>query len=276
MALANRLVGNQALAAALESTLTGMTIRFVADSFVAITGAVSTCTLNGNTVPQHRSLRVQRDDILDVGAAQIGVRSYLAFAGGLVADVVFDSASTYLPAEFGGFQGRALAKGDVLATLDSAANGSLMKTPPEFQPAMQKAWTLRAGRSVETLSLVNSERLFTQKFGISSRNDRMGIKLEGERFETRAGGEMPSVPVFPGSVQCPQDGSLFILGVDSGTTGGYPRVAKIARLDLHMLGQLRPGNSLRFIERKDEDAARELKEKHAYWQRWLPDVANVI
>ncbi len=87
---------------------------------------------------------------------------------------------------------------------------------------------------------------------------------------------MPSVPVFPGTIQCPQDGNLYIMGVDAGTTGGYPRVAKVTRMDMHVLGQLRPGNSIRFIERDDEDAARELLEKHAYWRPWLPDIADVI
>ena len=104
----------------------------------------------------------------------------------------------------------------------------------------------------------------------------MGIKLEGKTFRTDVGGQMPSVPVFPGTIQCPQDGKLFVLSVDAGTTGGYPRVAKIARMDLHILGQLRPGNRLTLIERSDEDAASELQGKHDYWRAWLPDVTDII
>jgi allophanate hydrolase subunit 2 len=119
-------------------------------------------------------------------------------------------------------------------------------------------------------------RLFDQKFTVASRSDRMGIKLEGKPFEIESDRQMPSVPSFPGTVQCPHDGSLYLMSVDSGTTGGYPRVAKVTRMDLHVLGQLRPGNSLTFIERNDDDAARELQEKHAYWQAWLPDIADVI
>jgi len=66
------------------------------------------------------------------------------------------------------------------------------------------------------------------------------------------------------------------MSVDAGTTGGYPRVAKVTRMDLHLLGQLRPGNSLTLIERRDTDAASELAEKLAYWRAWLPDIADVI
>ena len=87
---------------------------------------------------------------------------------------------------------------------------------------------------------------------------------------------MPSVPLFPGTIQCPPDGSLYLMSVDSGTTGGYPRVAKVARADLHILGQLRPGGSLTLVERSSEDAAKELREKQAYWRNWLPDVDEVI
>jgi allophanate hydrolase subunit 2 len=67
---------------------------------------------------------------------------------------------------------------------------------------------------------------------------------------TESDGRMASAPLFPGHIQCPQDGSLFIMSVDAGTTGGYPRVAKITRMDMHMLGQLRPGGNLTLIERK--------------------------
>jgi allophanate hydrolase subunit 2 len=104
----------------------------------------------------------------------------------------------------------------------------------------------------------------------------MGIGLAGERFEIESDRQMPSTPLFPGTIQCPHDGSLYVMSVDAGTTGGYPRVAKVTRMDLHVLGQLRPGNSLALIERNDDDAARELREKHAYWRAWLPDIADVI
>jgi allophanate hydrolase subunit 2 len=104
----------------------------------------------------------------------------------------------------------------------------------------------------------------------------MGVKLDGETFSTNSDGTMASVPVFPGTIQCPEDGSLFVMSVDAGTTGGYPRVAKITRMDLHLIGQLRPGNRLTLIERSDADAARELGEKLDYWRAWLPDIADVI
>ena len=89
-------------------------------------------------------------------------------------------------------------------------------------------------------------------------------------------GRMPSVPVFPGTIQCPNDGIPYLLGIDAGTTGGYPRVGQVARLDRHLIGQLRPGDHLRLLPRKPDEAIAELEAKHAYWRTWLPDVEAVI
>lgn len=276
MALANRLVGNTALTSALETTLTGVTLMFRGATFVSITGAIAQCTLNGKPVNQHTTIAIKRDDILVVGSAEKGVRSYVAFAGGLNAVELLGSVSTYMTAGFGGHEGRALQEGDDLELSDHSVTTSVLETPTEYRLPMLDSWTLRAGRSCETVSVDDPAGLFETKLTVASRSDRMGIKLEGKTFRTDVDGQMPSVPVFPGTIQCPQDGNLFVLSVDAGTTGGYPRVAKVARMDLHLLGQLRPGNSLTLIERSDQDAARELQEKHNYWREWLPDVADVI
>jgi len=276
MALANRLVGNAAITPALETTLTGVTLKFEIATFISVTGATAKCTLNGNSVKQHVTIAIKGDDILIVGSAEKGVRSYVAFAGGLSAAEVLGSSSTYMTAGFGGHKGRALQAGDELELNDRSTNPSMLETPADYRLPMLDAWSLRAGRSCETMNVDNPSGLFDTKLTVSGRSDRMGIKLEGEKFKTDVSGQMPSVPVFPGIIQCPQDGKLFILSVDAGTTGGYPRVAKITRMDLHLLGQLRPGNSLTLIERTDEAAARELREKHAYWGEWLPDIVDVI
>ena len=276
MALANRLVGNPAFTPALETTLTGVTLTFRCETFISITGATAQCILNGKPVNQHTTIAVMPSDVLAVGSAEKGVRSYVAFAGGLKAVELLGSVSTYMTAGFGGHEGRALQEGDELELSDRPVTTSVLETPAEYRLPMLDSWSLRAGRSCETVSIDDPEGLFEAKLTVASRSDRMGIKLEGKTFRTDVGGQMPSVPVFPGTIQCPQDGKLFVLSVDAGTTGGYPRVAKIARLDLHLLGQLRPGNSLTLLERTDEEAARELREKHAYWQDWLPDVTDVI
>lgn len=276
MALANRLVGNEPLAPALEVTLTGMAFEVLTDVSLSITGATANCTINGQPVRQHETLNVDAGDQVVIGAAEQGARSYVAFAGGLIADDVLGSRSTYLPAGLGGLEGRELQTDDKVKLAEPTRLVSPVRAPEEFMPPMLVSWTLRAGRSGETNLLHHPEKLYDRRFEVGGRSDRMGIKLEAQKFAIRSKGRMPSAPVFPGIVQCPEDGELFILSVDAQTTGGYPRVAKIIRADLHLLGQLRPGNRLTLIERTDEAANDELEQKHAYWKAWLPDVAEII
>lgn len=276
LALANRLVGNELLAPALEVTLSGMSFEVLTDVSLSITGATAKCTINEQPVQPHETLSAHAGDQVVIGAAELGARSYVAFAGGLVAEDILGSRSTYLPAGLGGHQGRALKQDDSVHLDKPMRVTQSMTTPDEFRLPMLVSWTLRAGRSGETSLLLNPEKLYDRRFEIGGRSDRMGIKLEGQKFTVRSAGRMPSAPVFPGIVQCPEDGAPFVLSVDAQTTGGYPRVAKIVRADLHLLGQLRPGNRLTLIERTDDAANAELEQKHAYWKAWLPDIAEVI
>lgn len=276
MALANKLVGNELLAPALEVTLTGMSFRADVKTQIAITGATAACTVNGKPVQQHSTLQLAPDDEVQIGPAEKGARTYVAFAGGLLADEVLGSRSTYLPAGFAGYEGRSLRKADQLGLVDTEQRVEKLQTPAEFRPPMVGSWTVRAGRASETALLMDADLLFDTKFKVGNRSNRMGLKLEGARFDVRSDGRMPSAPVFPGTIQCPEDGELFALSIDAGTTGGYPRVAKVARVDLHLLGQLCPGNQLMLIERKESDAQTELREKHNYWSAWLPGVDRII
>ncbi len=276
LALANRLVGNAWHAPALEATLLGPTLGFDRHCAFAVTGASAEVTLNGSFVEQHETVFAAAGSELVIGAATAGARIYLAVAGGFEGDNVLGSVSTSLQAGFGGYGGRALQEGDVL----SAVGGDSVpaKTPPEFRPPMSPSWALRACDAAETPLLDNGSRsaLFDTNWVVDKRADRMGLRLEGPRLATSSDGRMPSAGVVPGAVQCPEDGAPYILSVDAGTVGGYPRVAQVARVDRHLLGQLRPGDHLRLLRREPDEAVEELRAKIAYWREWLPDAAEVF
>lgn len=111
--LANALAGNSGDPATLEMTLTGPTLRFDAPACFALAGADLGATLNGQEIPQHRPLVARAGDTLAFGARPAnGVRGYLAVHGGFALAPVMGSETTYLRSGFGGFEGRALAKGD--------------------------------------------------------------------------------------------------------------------------------------------------------------------
>ena len=278
LALANRLVCNAWDAPALEVTLLGPTLRFKADCAFAVTGGKFALNLNGNSVNSHVVVFAKRGDTLTVGGSGEGARCYVAFAGGLDAEVLLGSASTYLPGELGGLSGRSLKKGDELSLQADEAVVARISTPAEFRLPTSSSWALRACDSFETDRLTGDsrERLFESNWTVGRRADRMGLQLHGARLDVSSDGHMPSAPVFPGTVQCPESGSPFVLSVDAGTVGGYPRVAQVMRADRHLLGQLLPGDHVRLLHRDVSAAAQDLRAKLEYWRPWIGDIEQVI
>jgi len=278
LALANKLVGNALLAPALEVTFVGPRLRFECRAQIALTGASAVAELNDEPVAFHETINVSAGDELMLFPADVGARVYIAFAGGLIADEVLGSMSTYLPAGLGGFKGRALLEGDVLQLGETAPQTVELQTPEKFRPPITARWMLRACRSVETSLLQDGQRgvLFNTHWKVSRRADRMGLALEGATLKVDSDGRLPSAPVFPGAIQCPADGVPFLLAVDAQTTGGYPRVAQVARADRHLIGQLRPNDHLLFLPRQPDEAIDELRAKHDFWRQWLPGIETVI
>jgi biotin-dependent carboxylase-like uncharacterized protein len=276
LALANKLVGNDWDAAALESTLLGPTLRFDADCPFAITGAEADVRLNDNATLYHETIFAKAGDELVIGGSEAGARTYIAVAGGFTVDSVLGSPSTDLLACFGGHEGRALAGMDVLGVATKSAEK--LSTPEQYRLPMSSSWALRATTSFESEQLDerSRERLFDTNWTVGRRADRMGLKLEGATLDVSSDGRMPSGGVFPGTVQCPEDGSPYILSVDAGTVGGYPRVAQITRADRHLIGQLRPGDHVRLLHRDPDQAIDSLREKISYWEAWLPEIAIIL
>lgn len=276
MALANRLVGNAWDAPLLEATLFGPTLRFDIDCAFGIAGGHFDVRLNDEPAGLNETIFAVAGDVLTVGGSGAGARAYVAFSGGLAVDEILGSAATYLPGELGGLGGRALEAGDNLPILVPAEPVAAVQTPQEFRPPMSGGWAVRVSESFETGDLTASSRelLFGTNWTIGQRGDRMGLRLEGARLETTSDGRMPSAPVFPGTVQCTEGGSPFLLSVDAGTIGGYPRVAQVLRADRHLLGQFLPGDHVRLLPR--DRGSTDLRDKLSYWGRWLDGIEDVL
>ena len=74
----------------------------------------------------------------------------------------------------------------------------------------------------------------------------MGFRLDGPTVLLENPLELLSEAVSFGTIQVPPGGKPIVLMADRQTTGGYPRIAEVASVDLHLLAQLKPGDSLRF------------------------------
>lgn len=262
LAVANRLVGNETTAAGLELAFTGPALQFPQGGTVAISGACFRASRSsGAVVKWDETLVLQAGETLDLGAPREGCRCWLAVRGGFEFPVVMGSRSTFLPAGFGGQQGRALRRGDVLQLGEVAAAQRLLRA---VAPADQNDSCLRvlAGPQAGLFEDAGLAAFFAETYRVTAASDRRGLRLHGTPL-SGAGSEMPSQGVLPGAVQVPPNGQPIILGWDGPVTGGYPVIAGVIRADWPRLAQLRPGDAVRFVTIELE-AARALAESE--WQ----------
>jgi biotin-dependent carboxylase-like uncharacterized protein len=271
--LANILVGNDAQTASLEITLTGPTLKFKEPCCIALSGADLSATLNGQTVALNRPLIVRPQDELAFGARKHGTRCYLAVHGGFALTPVLGSTSTYLRSHFGGWHGRALQKGDEIALARPLKNKSLEAVAMELWAIKIYLPAAIADSSRQRIRLIKSAlwndftpescvALLTETFRVSPDSERMGYRLTGTPLLMSKPRQLLSEATTFGTIQVPAGGQPIILMADRQTTGGYPKMAYVATVDLPLLAQRAPGDALKFeaitLERAQElDAARE-------------------
>jgi KipI family sensor histidine kinase inhibitor len=249
---ANRLAGNSTDAAVLELTLSGPVLRVVRATTIALTGADFRCMVDGTPVPPNLSWFVRAGSIISFLGPRMGLRAYLAVAGGIAVPKVLGSRSTSGHGSFGGQGGGPLRAGSVIGSASPPGEPALLGgilLPPDTDdlPSSGKT-TLRyipvVGRhsaGPEALRLFESET-----WRVSDRSDRMGLRLAGGSHIASAGGELASFPVIRGAIQLPPDGQPIILGPDHQTTGGYPLLGVVAEIDQQILAQAAPGSEVSF------------------------------
>lgn len=237
--VANLLVGNAEDAPALEITLIGPELEFSEPAWVAVCGA------RFADVPAWRPIRVEAGGRIRFGRRLQGCRAYLSVSGGFDVEPVMGGRGTLLSAAIGGFAGRALRDGDVLATLPSQRQLSGRWSIDErVLPRYSAEPTVRVIPGAHARDF--GDALYSSRFGVSARSDRMGIRLEGPRLARSGRGDLVSTAVSPGTIQVPPDGNPIVLIADAQTLGGYPRIGHVASVDFPLLAQLAPGDGVRF------------------------------
>ncbi|GAB3200118.1 antagonist of KipI [Pontibacter aydingkolensis] len=274
MRIANLLVGNPENTATLEATLQGPTLYFEQDQLVALTGADMAASINNEPVRMWRPLLVRAGSTLVLKNAKHGCRTYLAIAGGIDVPSIMGSASTYLRAVFGGYQGRSLLADDMLSCHESTnkvaalelkltdeAIGNWFSQPnwtlePQSYMVYEDQPVIRAMKGLEhDLFKESSQEGFWQsQFQVTAQSDRMGYRLLGQSLLLSEHKDLLSSAVTFGTVQVPPEGMPIILMADHQTTGGYPRIAQVIAADLPKLAQVQPGRIIQFKEVSLQDA----------------------
>ena len=273
LAVANLLAGADAGAASLEMTIAGPTLAVRATTIIGLAGA----DLGGVVRETGRRLLPGRSYALAAGStiafpggdAGGGARAYLALPGGIDVPAVLGSRSTLLSAGFGGIDGRPLRAGDLFG---SAAAVDAGPSPGE------RAWPWLDGDQFaspgEPLRVVAGpaagvEEIVGRAWRVGPDSDRIGLRLEAaDDAPTPSGtgmaagtGELLSHGVVHGAIQLPPGGAPLVLLADHQTTGGYPVAAVVVRADHPRLGQLRPGEVVRFVAVGPDQARRAYAEQ---------------
>jgi len=246
--LGNLLVENQPGVAGLELTLVGGSFVFPDGAVIALTGADLGATVNGRPLEMWASHTLEPGTKLMFGATRNFARGYLAIAGGIQVDPFLGSASTHVLSGLGGFEGRALRKGDRLrigkASKKVRRRRITLAALYAFKP--RKVLRVTEGPQADWFSEAAKQVFYRDVFRVSEESDRVGLRLEGTALDGSTAREMITEGVSLGAVQVTPSGQPIILFVEQQTTGGYPKIANIIAADLHRIGQLRPRAEIRF------------------------------
>lgn len=246
--IANLLCGNRQGSCAVEIILGGVELIFRQPMTFAITGAKAPIFIDDRICESWRSYTVTAGQKLAVGQTQKGLRIYLAVSGGIQAAAIFGSACTVMREGLGGLNqdGQQLKSGDHLYC-QSTVKQHALRLPIKHIPEYPSSMTMRviAGFQFADFARIEVQHFLQHDFIVSSRMDRMGVRLEGVNIRPPANGIL-SEGISLGAIQIPPDGQPIIMMSDHQTIGGYPKIGSLFSLDCARLSQARPGTKVRF------------------------------
>jgi len=254
LALGNALAGNIEQAAALEIAVTGPVVEADADLACVLFGAPFSLSSDRQELGVGKTFTLEAGERLQISGTPTGARGYLCVRGGFQTPLVLGSRSGFAP----------LQAGAKLACLSAVNSGRFLHHSFDWN---QEPKTLRVTSGLQA-DWFDLGFFLGQSYEVTPVSNRMGLRLLGPplQFPER---ELVSEAVGLGSVQVTRNGQCIILGVDGQTIGGYPKIAQVISADIDKLGQLRPGDSVRFMKVTVPDAENLFREKQAELDEWV-------
>ena len=270
---ANLLVGNPAGAAVLEAVFLGPELEFTQDATVAVTGADLPPKVDGDERAGWTSFAVKKGQVLSFGFLKAGARAYIAISGGIDVPVVLGSRSTYTLGALGGFHGRKLQAGDVLALGEGAGvDGRSVPAALRRMPGTPAALRMLPGLYWHRITEAAGIRFFEDTWKVAPEADRIGYRFKSghplefvPREQPFGAGSDPSNIVdacYPyGSVQVPGGTEPIVLHRDAVSGGGYFMVGTVISADMDLIGQLQPHTPAQFVKVTMEEALMARKDR---------------
>jgi biotin-dependent carboxylase-like uncharacterized protein len=239
--LANRLMGNDEGAAAIEVTFGGLHVTVQQLTWVVVTGAPTQVVVNETPTSSHNTIALQPGDHLRVDAPPEGLRNYLAVRGGMRCAYTLGSRSTDV---LSGLGPEPLRAGQVLLIGKAQAPLPDTSLAPPNQPA--KSLPLWPGPRRDWFTGRSWRRLVESAWTVTADCNRVGVRLGGPPLIRKIGSELPSEGLLRGAIQVPPSGLPLIFLADHPVTGGYPVIAILAERARDHAAQLKPGDKVRF------------------------------
>jgi len=266
--LANRIVGNPSDSAGLEATLQGPVLKFHSDTTIALTGGDVDATLDGEPVFMWAPAFVKAGQTLIVGRLKTGCRSYIAVRNGFDVPLYLGSRSTFVLGQFGGHAGRTLRQGDLLPLAAASEQQVTPQSPaigliPDYPSVWDIAVLYGPHGAPDFFTPGSIEALFGAEWEVHYNSNRLGVRLIGPKPSwTRSdGGEAGLHPsnihdceYAVGSINFTGD-SPVILTRDGPSLGGFVCPITIAKAELWKVGQVRPGDRIKFRRIGYDEAA---------------------
>ncbi|TDD48400.1 5-oxoprolinase subunit C family protein [Saccharopolyspora elongata] len=246
--LANRLVGNDEGAAAIEVTFGGLAVRATRDLTAAVTGAPCPITVDGRAAAVNSVLRIPAGVELRMGVPGCGLRSYLAVRGGVAVPPVLGSRATDVLAGVGP---EPLAGGAVLPVGPPPARFPQVDVAPvAVCPADEIVLSVAPGPRHDWFVDDALATLVSKPYEVTADSNRIGMRLDGPALDRSRTEELPSEGMVAGALQVPPSARPTLFLADHPVTGGYPVIAVVAAADLDAAAQARPGQRIRFRLKK--------------------------
>jgi biotin-dependent carboxylase-like uncharacterized protein len=269
------LLSNAHTCAAIEIVVGGLKIVSQCQTIGCVTGAETIVSVNGKPVDMWCTFLIDTGDVIEIGFASKGLRTYFAVSGGFKIKPEFGSCSTVVREKIGGLSGSPLKQGDKLPVYSTNASDTNVSSAfdcnalePKSIPRFESSITLRVilGYQYDWFSNIDIQLFFSSYYKVSKQFDRMGYRLQGQKISANKA-EMLSEGITLGAIQIPADGQPIVLLNDRQTIGGYPKIGSVLSLDLDKLSQCKQGDTVRFESVNIEQAHNILHlEKHKQLQ----------